>query len=214
MTIHQPSGGVFARLDDLYLLEQGRLAFAGSLAEADAYFRSIHFEKEPEENPADFYLDLINVKPTTAAKEPNYKGEQGAITEDTTWSKLYYGSKHVQDVSKLTSGAVPATDASDARVGEMPRFFTLFRKLNVQNMRGPVYRLRALQLLVLVSRCKAEKMMNRSKRWKGCDGRRRAQTCASPALSLLFSLFSFNSHTLPPAEPLPRHALLAHQPRC
>lgn len=162
MTIHQPSGGVFARLDDLYLLEQGRLAFAGSLGEADAYFHSIGFEKEPDENPADFYLDLINVKPTTAAEQPNYKGDKSSITEDTTWSNLYYRSKHVQDVSKLTSGSVPAADASDARVGELPRFFTLFRKLNVQNMRGPVYRLRALQLLVLVRYLTTEKTVNGS----------------------------------------------------
>ncbi len=52
LTIHQPSYAAFSQLDDLYLLEQGRLAFSGSLAEADSFFAHIGFEKLPKENPA------------------------------------------------------------------------------------------------------------------------------------------------------------------
>lgn len=52
MTIHQPSSAVFASLDDLYLMESGRLAFAGSQVDAIEYFDSIGFKKHPDENPA------------------------------------------------------------------------------------------------------------------------------------------------------------------
>lgn len=150
MTIHQPSGGVFARLDDLYLLEQGRLAFAGSLPAADTYFRDIGFVRPAAENPADFYLDLVNYKPIKAAEQVGHSGAL-KLTEDTTWSELYMQSEHVQDINKLTAVQAPSADAGEARVSELPRFFTLLRKLMIHNTRGPVYRLRVLQLVVLVS---------------------------------------------------------------
>jgi ABC-type multidrug transport system ATPase subunit len=41
MTIHQPAASVFDALDDLYLLENGRLAFFGGLDMAGAFFASL-----------------------------------------------------------------------------------------------------------------------------------------------------------------------------
>ena len=52
MTIHQPSAAVFAALDDLYLLDLGRLSFAGTMLAANKYFHSIGFRRNPDENPA------------------------------------------------------------------------------------------------------------------------------------------------------------------
>eukprot|EP00053_Salpingoeca_punica_P015740 m.145601 g.145601 ORF g.145601 m.145601 type:complete len:1425 (-) comp16788_c0_seq2:22-4296(-) len=68
MTIHQPSGAVFSSLDDLYLLELGRLAYFGKLTGAVEYFASLHFVCDAGCNPADYYLDLITKKPIEVAR--------------------------------------------------------------------------------------------------------------------------------------------------
>lgn len=59
MTIHQPSALVFDMLDDLFLLETGRLVYGGSIADAQDYFSSIGFANPKQINPADYYLDLV-----------------------------------------------------------------------------------------------------------------------------------------------------------
>ncbi len=90
MTIHQPAAGVFAKLDDLYLLEQGRLVFSGSMGDAEAFFRGLGFSKPPKENPADFYLDLVAKSPMEMAQQ---LGASKAYTASTTWSQLFYASE-------------------------------------------------------------------------------------------------------------------------
>ena len=46
-------------LDDLYLLESGRLAYKGSIPDAASYFASIGCGNPKGINPADYYLDLV-----------------------------------------------------------------------------------------------------------------------------------------------------------
>ena len=52
MTIHQPSAAVFNSLDDLCLLEGGRLAFFGRMENSAAYFASLGFHCTTACNPA------------------------------------------------------------------------------------------------------------------------------------------------------------------
>ncbi|XP_029799169.1 ATP-binding cassette sub-family G member 2 isoform X2 [Suricata suricatta] len=59
-SIHQPRYSIFKLFDSLTLLASGRLMFHGPAQEALGYFSSIGYQCEPYNNPADFFLDVIN----------------------------------------------------------------------------------------------------------------------------------------------------------
>ncbi|CAM9188663.1 unnamed protein product, partial [Ectocarpus fasciculatus] len=65
MTIHQPSALVFEMLDDLLLLETGKVVYGGSLSGADAYFESLGYGNPEKVNPADYFLELVMNPPTS-----------------------------------------------------------------------------------------------------------------------------------------------------
>lgn len=112
MTIHQPAQMVFDMLQDLYLLESGRLAYFGPLDTARPFFASLGYECPTDVNPADFYLDLINKPP---------------VAEDTskTWSDMYYASPFYINYSKLVAVTVSASQSAGSPP-EPPTNFTRF----------------------------------------------------------------------------------------
>ncbi|XP_006867818.1 PREDICTED: ATP-binding cassette sub-family G member 2-like [Chrysochloris asiatica] len=59
-SIHQPRYSIFKLFDSLTLLAAGRLIFHGPAQEALGYFASAGYNCEPYNNPADFFLDVIN----------------------------------------------------------------------------------------------------------------------------------------------------------
>ncbi|XP_012502700.1 PREDICTED: ATP-binding cassette sub-family G member 2 [Propithecus coquereli] len=59
-SIHQPRYSIFKLFDSLTLLASGRLMFHGPAQEALGYFASVGYQCEPYNNPADFFLDIIN----------------------------------------------------------------------------------------------------------------------------------------------------------
>ncbi|KAM7155342.1 broad substrate specificity ATP-binding cassette transporter ABCG2 isoform 2-T2 [Molossus nigricans] len=59
-SIHQPRYSIFKLFDSLTLLASGRLMFHGPAQEALGYFASAGHHCEPYNNPADFFLDVIN----------------------------------------------------------------------------------------------------------------------------------------------------------
>ncbi|XP_055967275.1 broad substrate specificity ATP-binding cassette transporter ABCG2 [Sorex fumeus] len=86
-SIHQPRYSIFKLFDSLTLLAAGRLMFHGPAQEALGYFESAGYHCESYNNPADFFLDVINGdssavvlnrdedgSPAEAADEPSRKG--------------------------------------------------------------------------------------------------------------------------------------------
>ncbi|MBZ3886961.1 ATP-binding cassette sub-family G member 2 [Sciurus carolinensis] len=59
-SIHQPRYSIFKLFDSLTLLASGKLMFHGPAQEALGYFESAGYHCEPYNNPADFFLDVIN----------------------------------------------------------------------------------------------------------------------------------------------------------
>ncbi|XP_060030117.1 broad substrate specificity ATP-binding cassette transporter ABCG2-like [Erinaceus europaeus] len=59
-SIHQPRYSIFRLFDSLTLLASGRLVFHGPAQEALGYFESAGYQCEAYNNPADFFLDVIN----------------------------------------------------------------------------------------------------------------------------------------------------------
>ncbi|XP_041489135.1 broad substrate specificity ATP-binding cassette transporter ABCG2 [Microtus oregoni] len=59
-SIHQPRYSIFKLFDSLTLLASGKLMFHGPAQAALEYFASAGYQCEPYNNPADFFLDVIN----------------------------------------------------------------------------------------------------------------------------------------------------------
>ncbi|XP_066527286.1 broad substrate specificity ATP-binding cassette transporter ABCG2 isoform X2 [Hoplias malabaricus] len=60
LSIHQPRYSIYRLFDSLTLLAGGRQVYHGPAQSALEYFSEIGFDCEPHNNPADFFLDVIN----------------------------------------------------------------------------------------------------------------------------------------------------------
>ncbi|XP_061439050.1 broad substrate specificity ATP-binding cassette transporter ABCG2-like isoform X3 [Rhineura floridana] len=59
-SIHQPRYSIYKLFDSLTLLAAGRLLYHGPCENALPYFKTLGYVCEPYNNPADFFLDVIN----------------------------------------------------------------------------------------------------------------------------------------------------------
>ncbi|KAF6128466.1 ATP binding cassette subfamily G member 2 (Junior blood group) [Phyllostomus discolor] len=84
-SIHQPRFSIFKLFDSLTLLASGRLMFHGPAQEALEYFASAGHHCEPYNNPADFFLDVINGD--SSAVVLNRDDEDGEAKETEESSK-------------------------------------------------------------------------------------------------------------------------------
>ncbi|XP_052628730.1 broad substrate specificity ATP-binding cassette transporter ABCG2 isoform X2 [Harpia harpyja] len=66
-SIHQPRYSIFQLFDNVTLLAVGKVLYHGPTQHAIEYFQSIGYECEPYNNPADFFLDIINGDSTAVA---------------------------------------------------------------------------------------------------------------------------------------------------
>uniref|UniRef100_A0A3Q0SUG1 ABC-type xenobiotic transporter n=1 Tax=Amphilophus citrinellus TaxID=61819 RepID=A0A3Q0SUG1_AMPCI len=60
MSIHQPRYSIYRLFDTLTLLVGGKMVYHGPAPNALDYFANIGYPCEPHNNPADFFLDVIN----------------------------------------------------------------------------------------------------------------------------------------------------------
>lgn len=67
LSIHQPRYSIYRLFDNLTLLVNGKQVYHGSAPEALGYFSDIGYTCEPHNNPADFFLDVINGDSTAVA---------------------------------------------------------------------------------------------------------------------------------------------------
>lgn len=95
-SIHQPRYSIYRLFDSLTLLCLGRVSYHGPADNALGYFQSVGYQCEEHNNPADFFLDVINGDSTAiASTEENYSTndvEAGTESSDgnteTTSEKL------------------------------------------------------------------------------------------------------------------------------
>ncbi|NXU81896.1 ABCG2 protein, partial [Oreotrochilus melanogaster] len=89
-SIHQPRYSIFKLFDSLTLLALGKVLYHGPAKQALEYFSSIGYECEPFNNPADFFLDVINGDSTAvaASKEDHRPINTGKVSEDNKDSSV------------------------------------------------------------------------------------------------------------------------------
>uniref|UniRef100_A0A8C2JV34 ATP-binding cassette, sub-family G (WHITE), member 2a n=1 Tax=Cyprinus carpio TaxID=7962 RepID=A0A8C2JV34_CYPCA len=76
LSIHQPRYSIYRLFDSLTLLLGGRLVYHGPAQDALDYFSEIGYICEPHNNPADFFLDVINGESTAVALNKLYDIEE------------------------------------------------------------------------------------------------------------------------------------------
>ncbi|NXI75217.1 ABCG2 protein, partial [Rhipidura dahli] len=81
-SIHQPRYSIFRLFDNLTLLAAGRVLYHGPAQHAIEYFQSIGYQCEPYNNPADFFLDVINGDSTAVAMNKADESNTAESTEE------------------------------------------------------------------------------------------------------------------------------------
>ncbi|NXB64304.1 ABCG2 protein, partial [Struthidea cinerea] len=81
-SIHQPRYSIFRLFDNLTLLAAGRVLYHGPAQHAIDYFQSIGYQCEPYNNPADFFLDVINGDSTAVAMNKADESNTAESTEE------------------------------------------------------------------------------------------------------------------------------------
>ncbi|KAF4805017.1 ATP-binding cassette sub-family G member 2 [Turdus rufiventris] len=81
-SIHQPRYSIFRLFDSLTLLAAGRVLYHGPAQNAIQYFQSIGYQCEPYNNPADFFLDVINGDSTAVAMNKADGNKTAESTEE------------------------------------------------------------------------------------------------------------------------------------
>ncbi|KAI1238601.1 ATP-binding cassette sub-family G member 2, partial [Lamprotornis superbus] len=81
-SIHQPRYSIFRLFDSLTLLAAGRVLYHGPAQHAIEYFQSIGYQCEPYNNPADFFLDVINGDSTAVAMNKAVESNTAESTEE------------------------------------------------------------------------------------------------------------------------------------
>ncbi|XP_025920604.1 ATP-binding cassette sub-family G member 2 isoform X2 [Apteryx rowi] len=108
-SIHQPRYSIFRLFDNLTLLAAGRMLYHGPAQNAIEYFRSVGYECEAYNNPADFFLDIINGDSTAVAMskiaEANAENTEEHIDCDKTLAEKlaeqYSSSTYYQETKAI-----------------------------------------------------------------------------------------------------------------
>ncbi|NXG60811.1 ABCG2 protein, partial [Hemiprocne comata] len=101
-SIHQPRYSIFRLFDNLTLLAAGRVLYHGPAQQAISYFQSIGYQCEPYNNPADFFLDVINGDSTAVAMS---KADETDTAGSTAESREYEKTLAENLAEKYSSSA-------------------------------------------------------------------------------------------------------------
>ena len=143
MTIHQPAAIVFDMLQDLYLLEGGRLAYKGPIEAAPGYFTSLGYTlPSPEDGITlpDFYLDLISKLPSLQNTDDSKK---------VLWRDLYADSEYMEKVNESIPkdfAEVPVSTDTPSMYSRVAIFVAFFLRYYYVNPGYYLYRMLYLLL--------------------------------------------------------------------
>ncbi|XP_016484987.2 ABC transporter G family member 7 isoform X2 [Nicotiana tabacum] len=144
-SIHQPRGSVYAKFDDIALLAEGSLVYAGPAHdEVLAYFSKFGYICPDHVNPAEFLADLISIDYSSSesvyASQKRIDGLVESFSEQI--SEVLYATPLLRDSSKTR---VNLTKKSISRKGGWwTQFWLLLKRAWMQASRdGPTNKVRA-----------------------------------------------------------------------
>ncbi|KAL8112222.1 ABC transporter G family member 7 isoform X2 [Apium graveolens] len=145
-SIHQPRGSVYAKFDDIVLLTDGTLVYAGPAREEPlAYFSKLGYSCPDHVNPAEFVADLISVDYSSAesvySSQKRIDGLVEAFSQQTSLM-LYATPITVSDTSKKNVVAGKKT-VVQRKSSWWRQFWLLLRRAWMQASRdGPTNKVR------------------------------------------------------------------------
>jgi ATP-binding cassette, subfamily G (WHITE), eye pigment precursor transporter len=104
-SIHQPRSAIYAILDDLILISEGRTVYIGPASKAVAHFSAHGFVCPPQYNQSDFFLDTISM---------DYRTPEA--TEATRGKITMLADAWAQKGGDLEAGSAPDSAAAGAVV--------------------------------------------------------------------------------------------------
>ncbi|XP_074518242.1 broad substrate specificity ATP-binding cassette transporter ABCG2 [Halichoeres trimaculatus] len=138
LSIHQPRYSIYRLFDSLTLLVNGKQVYHAPAQSALDYFSEIGYTCEPHNNPADFFLDIINGDSTAVAlnsegkEDPDSdsmsksrKGIEDKLVEEYRNSQYYKDTR--AEMEKIIRGRQMTTTAPSRTITYNTGFFTQFR---------------------------------------------------------------------------------------
>ncbi|XP_064387241.1 broad substrate specificity ATP-binding cassette transporter ABCG2-like [Halichondria panicea] len=125
MSIHQPRYSIFKLFDTLTMLSLGNTVFHGPAHQALPYFNRLGYECEEHDNPADYFLDIINrceltLKDEKTESTPLLGAPHSAPTD---LASEYLGSPECQSVRSslgpIVEGMVGTKRANGGPLGSL-----------------------------------------------------------------------------------------------
>ncbi|CAL8331717.1 unnamed protein product [Lota lota] len=113
MSIHQPRFSIYKLFDTLTLLVGGKMVYHGPSINTLDYFTNIGYTCEPHNNPADFFLDVINGD-YHASTLATMQGTEEVALEDLSSCRQSVEDRLVEDYQ--TSGCSADTRAELERI--------------------------------------------------------------------------------------------------
>ncbi|XP_036619302.1 broad substrate specificity ATP-binding cassette transporter ABCG2 [Trichosurus vulpecula] len=130
-SIHQPRYSIFKLFDSLTLLASGRLIYHGPAQEALEYFASFGYHCEPYNNPADFFLDVINGD--SSAVLLNREEGRGEAQNNAE-----HAQHHRPIIDQLAENYINSTCFKDTKA-ELDTFSAGIQKIKVTPFRKTAY---------------------------------------------------------------------------
>uniref|UniRef100_A0A8C2XCW7 ATP-binding cassette, sub-family G (WHITE), member 2a n=1 Tax=Cyclopterus lumpus TaxID=8103 RepID=A0A8C2XCW7_CYCLU len=136
LSIHQPRYSIYRLFDSLTLLVNGKQVYHGPAQTALEYFSDIGYTCEPHNNPADFFLDIINGDSTAVAlNSVNKEGENSVtmsrqgiedkLVEEYRSSSSFKLTK--AELERIVQGKPTTTTAPSRTITYNTGFLTQFR---------------------------------------------------------------------------------------
>ncbi|KAF1495848.1 ATP-binding cassette sub-family G member 2, partial [Eudyptula minor novaehollandiae] len=132
-SIHQPRYSIFRLFDNLTLLAAGRVLYHGPAQHAIEYFQSIGYECEPYNNPADFFLDIINGDSTAVAMSETNETNTAESTEECTEYDKTLAEKLAEKYSNSAYYQETKAVLENISLGNKKKTKAVFRQITYAN---------------------------------------------------------------------------------
>ncbi|KFP77255.1 ATP-binding cassette sub-family G member 2, partial [Acanthisitta chloris] len=132
-SIHQPRYSIFRLFDSLTLLAAGRVLYHGPAQQAVDYFQSIGHQCEPYNNPADFFLDIINGDSTAVALSKTDETTTAESSEDHTEYDKTLAEQLAEKYSNSAYYRETKAQLENISVGDKKKTKAVFRQITYAN---------------------------------------------------------------------------------
>ncbi|NWQ94039.1 ABCG2 protein, partial [Burhinus bistriatus] len=129
-SIHQPRYSIFRLFDNLTLLAAGRVLYHGPAQNAVEYFQSVGYQCEPYNNPADFFLDIINGDSTAVAMS---KTDETHTAEEYTEYDKTLAEKLAEKYSNSACYQETKAALENISLGNKKKTKAIFRQITYAN---------------------------------------------------------------------------------